>query len=61
MAPWLSLREWDVLGLGAGIGIGAVVKAWQLGDVGVDGGSGPKNVIFSNGPKIIFEWYNLLY
>jgi hypothetical protein len=24
-------------------------------------GSGPKNVIFSNGPKIIFEWSSLLY
>jgi hypothetical protein len=23
-------------------------------------GSGPKNVIFSNGPKIMFEWSNLL-
>jgi hypothetical protein len=25
-----------------------------------DGGSGPQNVIFSNDPKIIFEWFNLL-
>jgi hypothetical protein len=24
-------------------------------------GSGPKNVILSNGPKITFEWSNLLY
>ncbi len=24
-------------------------------------GSGTKNMIFSNGPKIIFEWSNLLY
>jgi hypothetical protein len=24
-------------------------------------GSGQKNVIFSNGPKIVFEWSSLLY
>jgi hypothetical protein len=24
-------------------------------------GSGPKNMIFSNGSKIIFEWSSLLY
>jgi hypothetical protein len=24
-------------------------------------GSSPKNVIFSNGPKIIFEWSSLIY
>ncbi len=36
MAPQLSLHEWDVLRLGAGIGVGAVVEAWHLGDVGVE-------------------------
>jgi hypothetical protein len=36
MAPWLSLREWDVLGLGAGICIGADLEAQHLGSVGVE-------------------------
>jgi hypothetical protein len=36
MSPQLSLHEWDVLELGAGIGVGAVVEAWHLGDVGVE-------------------------
>jgi hypothetical protein len=31
-----SLCEWDVLGLGSGIGVGAVVEAWHLGDVGIE-------------------------
>jgi hypothetical protein len=36
MSPKLSLRERDVLGLGAGIGMGAVMKAWQLDNVGIE-------------------------
>ncbi len=36
MAPLLSLRERNVLGLGAGICIGAVVEARHLGDVGIE-------------------------
>ncbi len=36
MAPLLSFRERDVLELGAGIGLGAVVEAWHLGNVGVE-------------------------
>jgi hypothetical protein len=36
MSPLLSLCEQDVLGLGAGIGIGAVEEAWHLCDVGVE-------------------------
>ncbi len=36
MAPLLSLCEWGILGLGAGICIGAVVEAWHLGNVGVE-------------------------
>jgi hypothetical protein len=33
---------------------------WDL-NINFSRGSGPKNVIFSNGPKIIFEWSSLLY
>jgi hypothetical protein len=36
MAPQLSLREWDILRLGAGICVGAVVEAWHLGNVGIE-------------------------
>jgi hypothetical protein len=36
MSPQLSLREWDILGLGAGVRVGAVVEARHLGDVGVE-------------------------
>ncbi len=36
MAPQLSLREQDVLRLGAGIGVGAVEEAWHLGNVGIE-------------------------
>jgi hypothetical protein len=36
MSPQLNLREWDVLGLGAGIHDGAVVEARHLRDVGVE-------------------------
>jgi hypothetical protein len=36
MAPLLSLREWNVLGLGAGICIGVVVEARHLGNVGIE-------------------------
>jgi hypothetical protein len=36
MSPQLSLCEWDVLGLGAGVCIGAVEEAQHLGNVGVE-------------------------
>ncbi len=36
MSPQLSLVEWDVLRLGAGVWIGAVEEAQHLGDVGVE-------------------------
>jgi hypothetical protein len=36
ISPYLGFHEWNVLGLGAGIGVGAVVEAWHLGDVGVE-------------------------
>jgi hypothetical protein len=36
MSPQLSLPEWDVLGLGAGVCVGAVVEARHLGDVGIE-------------------------
>ncbi len=35
MSPQLSLHEQNILGLGAGICIGAIVEAWHLGDVGI--------------------------
>jgi hypothetical protein len=36
MSPELSFREWNILGFGAGIGVGAVVEAWHLLDVGIE-------------------------
>jgi hypothetical protein len=36
MSPQLSLREWDVLGLGAGVRIGAVEEAQNLGNVSIE-------------------------
>ncbi len=36
MSPYLSLRERYVLGLGAGIGVGAVIESWHLGNVGIE-------------------------
>jgi hypothetical protein len=36
MSSQLSLCEWDVLGLGAGVCIEAVVEVRHLGDVGVE-------------------------
>ncbi len=36
MAPQVSLRERGVLRFGAGIGMGAVVEAWHLGNVGAE-------------------------
>jgi hypothetical protein len=36
MSPQVSLVEWDVLGLGAGVCIWAVEEARHLGDVGVE-------------------------
>ncbi len=36
MSPQLSLHERDVLRLGAGVCIGAVVEARHLGDAGVE-------------------------
>ncbi len=36
MSLQLSLVEWDVLGLGAGVCIGAVEEAWHLGNVGIE-------------------------
>jgi hypothetical protein len=36
MSPQLSLRERNVLGIGAGICIGAVVEAWHLCNVGIE-------------------------
>ncbi len=36
MNPQLSLVEWDVLGLGAGICIGAVEEARHLGNLGIE-------------------------
>jgi hypothetical protein len=36
MSPQLSLIECEVLGLGAGICIGAVEEARHLGDVGIE-------------------------
>ncbi len=36
MSHQLSLVEWDVLGLGAGVRIGAVEIARHLGDLGVE-------------------------
>ncbi len=36
MSPELSLREWNILGLGAGIGLWAVVEAEHLRDVGIE-------------------------
>ena len=36
MSPQLSLRERDVLKLGAGVRVGAVVEARHLGDVDVE-------------------------
>ena len=36
MSPYLSLHEWNVLGLGAGIQVWAVVEARHLHDVGIE-------------------------
>ncbi len=36
MSPLLSLRERKVLRFGAGIGVGAVVEAWHLSNVGIE-------------------------
>jgi hypothetical protein len=46
MAPLLNLHEWNVLGLGAGICIGAVVEARLLSNVGI---------------KLLYSTYNLTY
>ncbi len=36
MSPQLSFREWDVLGLGAGVHVGAVEEARHLGNVDIE-------------------------
>jgi hypothetical protein len=36
MSPQLSIREWDVLGLGVGVCIGAVEEAQHLGNIGIE-------------------------
>jgi hypothetical protein len=46
MSPWLSLCERDFLGLGAGIGMRAVVEARHLGDVGIE---------------LLYKTYKLMY
>jgi hypothetical protein len=36
MAPYLSLCEWNLFGLGVGVDARAVVEAWHLHNVGVE-------------------------